>query len=174
MTEIPKELLHLPVDERGYVIPFFVTYVDGKPDFRLLDIRKQNKCITKRLCPVCGRKLPKDSMFFIGGIKTFTNRVCTDPGMHRVCAEYSLMTCPHMYLEKAQRREKGLEGLQVINTKLLDPGKPQQIYLIKASKYKKIPHPYSAGGSLIRFAPISAEIYGYEDGKLKKINPTII
>src|SRR4051812_28481995 len=97
--EVPKEVGDLAVDGRGYVIPFFVSYIDGKPDFRILDPVKQYRCIGERLCGVCGRKLPKDSMFFIGGKLTLANRLCTDPGMHRVCAEYSLMTCPHMYYE---------------------------------------------------------------------------
>jgi len=170
---IPKELEHLPVDPRGFAIPYFVSFIDGKPEFRLLDISKQYKCIADRLCAVCGRKLPKDSMFFIGGILTFTNRVCTDPGMHRICAEYSLMTCPHMYYERAQRREKGLEGMPIEDSKILDPGKPKQLYLIKASKYKAIPHPHVKDANLIRFAPMKAEIYAYEDGELFKTNEVI-
>jgi hypothetical protein len=34
--DIPKELSHLKIDSRGYPIPYFVSEINGKPEFRFL------------------------------------------------------------------------------------------------------------------------------------------
>src|SRR5690348_95410 len=100
---IPERCKKLKVDHRGYPIPYFVSYVDGKPDFRLLDSEKQEICVKYHKCAICGEKLTEGAYFFIGGIMTATNEVSTDPPMHRECAEWSLQICPHLYYEKADR-----------------------------------------------------------------------
>lgn len=53
---IPSFLNHLKVNPKGYPIPFFVAYVNGKPDFRLLDPKKQYYCIHQKLCAICGEE----------------------------------------------------------------------------------------------------------------------
>lgn len=165
-TPIPKELSHLKLDERGYPIPFFVSFRDGKPDFRLLDPKKQSQCIEHGVCSICGKKLTKGAYFFLGGPLTLKNTVSSDPPMHRVCAEFSLAACPHLYLQKAQRRDTGLETGQ-FNSALLSLDKPSHIFLIRAYKFKSILHPDHAG-KLIKFSITDFAVYSYRDGKLSK------
>jgi hypothetical protein len=160
---VPKEMQHLKLDHRGYPIPFFVAMKDGKPDFRLLDAQKQKRCVDNHWCAVCGKKLPKDYFYFISGPIGMKNRVSSDPAMHRACAEYSLAVCPHLYLQKAERRDSDLT-LSQLQQQLVEIEKPKEMFLIKASKYKMKVH---ANQPIIHYTYVSSEKYMYEDGKLK-------
>lgn len=105
---MPPKIAALPVDpERGYPIPFFVDYVDGKPEFRIADGRKWMRCIKERLCWVCGQKLGRNIAFVIGPMCSI-NRVSADPGMHFACAEWSAQACPFLTKPQLVRRENGL------------------------------------------------------------------
>lgn len=166
---IPKELAHLRITEGGYPVPFFAPVFDGKPDFRLLDEQKQIKCVQKSLCSVCGLKLNKDYIYFLGGPKTLKNRVSTDPAMHRHCAEFSLAACPHLRYQKAQRRESDLALKSVLNSDLLALEKPDTMYLIKASKQDFFVHWEGPKMQrLIRIRYQSHETYRYVNGILQK------
>jgi len=162
---IPDFLKHLPISEKGYPLPYFVARVNGKPDFRLLDERKQLLCVAHKTCGICGKKLFKGAYYFISGPKGYENKVSTDPAMHRQCAEYSLKTCPHLFYEKAERRQKGLENLPPSAD--MDMNKPDIHLLIKADKFEKFRNPHNDHW-LIKYRPLSYEIYGYENGT---INP---
>lgn len=162
--DIPEALAHLKIDERGYPIPFFVSRPNGKPDFRLLDATKYDLCITKKLCAICGKKVHPGSYYFISGPIGLQNKTCTDSAMHRVCAEFSLKVCPHMYFEKAEYRDGGAKDLVPENPFHLQT-KPTELFLVKAKKFE----PFKREGySMIKFWPVSTERYIYENGKLIK------
>lgn len=93
---IPQSMQDLPRDPRGYPIPFFVMWFDGKPDFRISDMRNIYRCTLERLCMICGKPLPSDEGVFAMGPLSTINRANDEPPMHRVCAEFSAQTCPWM------------------------------------------------------------------------------
>lgn len=107
MGPIPKRIAELPRDERGYPIPFFAQYVDGKPDLRIADGRKAVRCDHDLLCWVCGQAL-LTSVCFIGGPKSAQSGTYSDGPMHRDCAEFSLRVCPHLAIPNASRRSNDL------------------------------------------------------------------
>lgn len=164
---IPKELSHLKTDDRGYPIPYFVSPApDGQHEFRYIDRGRQLMIINRKVCHICGKKLPDDYCYFISGPIGLGNRISTDAGMHRVCAEFSLMACPHLYFFKAQRREN--DDLGKLVGAMPSPvvkDKPNELYLIKASKFKTVTH---AGDTFIRYTLHSHEKYIYIDNKLIK------
>lgn len=164
--EIPKELSHLKIDKRGYPIPYFVSWVNGEPEFRYMDHKRLMMIIEKKLCHICGIKLPKDYFYFISGPVGLQNKVSSDAAMHRICAEFSLKACPHLYLQKAERRENDDLGKHLnARPSPLIKEKPSELYLVKSSKFLLIEyegHPY------IRFTPVSSEKYIYENNKLIK------
>jgi hypothetical protein len=47
----------LPVDERGFPVPWFVAWFDGKPEFRAMDGLKWIRAVREHLCWVCGGRL---------------------------------------------------------------------------------------------------------------------
>ncbi len=84
---IPTYLSHLPIYQ-GWPVPFTQAWFDGKPDFRTVDPQKTVRCVTEKLCAICGRRLG-DKSYFIGGPLSKANRVFTDPPMHKRCAEFA-------------------------------------------------------------------------------------
>jgi hypothetical protein len=50
---MPARMRDLPLDERGYPVPWFVAWVDGKPEFRAMDRHKFVTAIREKRCWVC-------------------------------------------------------------------------------------------------------------------------
>ena len=64
---MPHGVKNLPVDPiRGYPVPWFVGWIDGKPEFRCMDPAKLKLAITERRCWVCGERLDNRATFVIG------------------------------------------------------------------------------------------------------------
>jgi hypothetical protein len=94
-------MLKLPLDERGYPVPKFVAWVDGKPDFRVVDARWMTTCIQRKVCWLCGEPLGANMAFVIGPM-CCVNRVSSEPPSHYDCAEFSVKACP--FLTQPNRR----------------------------------------------------------------------
>lgn len=164
--EIPKKLGHLKIDSRGYPVPYFVSWIDGKPEFRFLLKERLDMIIKRKVCHICGKKLPNDCFYFITGPMGLQNRISTDAAMHRLCAEFSIIACPHLYRQKAERRDNDPLAKTMTEDRIKhDPGKPDTLFLIKADKIKVT---YDGGRPYIYYRPVSFEKYIYENGLLVK------
>ena len=108
LPPLPRRWQSLPIDERGYPVPFFVAYRDGKPDHRVADPQKKFQCVAKNLCWLCGQRLGGYLAFVIGPMCTIT-RATSEPAQHYECSNYAVRSCPHLTRPEAQRREAGLE-----------------------------------------------------------------
>lgn len=151
---IPPELEHLPIDERGYPIPFFVGKINGKINFKYQDRKKMEACIQHRWCPICAKRLDKVFSYVITGPRGLKNRVVSDAPMHRLCAEFTLQACPHIHFQKSERKEN-VEGTYILTNK------PDVLYLIQVDEWR-----LSEG--VIKFNCVAAEEYGYEGNVLVK------
>lgn len=92
----PERIQHLPRDERGFPIPYAAWQPDehgSRPDFRVLDQRRVDECVDRRLCGVCGQALAY-WIVFIGGPACLASRLFNDPAMHPDCAAFAAMACP--------------------------------------------------------------------------------
>jgi hypothetical protein len=98
----------LPLDARGYPIPWFV-YIDqdGKEDFRIIGPGKIAAAVKKDLCWICGRPLGRIKAFVIGPMCAI-NRVSAEPPSHLDCARFAATACPFLTRPLAKRREEGL------------------------------------------------------------------
>jgi len=106
----------LPVDERGYPVPFFVQWLteDQKaalpgapgahPDFRVMDGKKWERCYKERLCWVCGQPRPHRATFVIGPMCAI-NRTSSECPCHYECAVWSVQACPFWVRPHMVRRE---------------------------------------------------------------------
>lgn len=47
---LPARMRDLPIDDRGYPVPWFVAWVDGKPEFRAMDQEKFIRALREKLC----------------------------------------------------------------------------------------------------------------------------
>lgn len=113
---LPARMQRLPVDHRGFPVPWFVQWFVGKesgdagigePDFRVVDSRKLVRAVRERRCWVCGDKLGVHLAFVIGPMCAI-NRVISEPPSHRECAAFSARVCPFLSQPRMRRNEKGL------------------------------------------------------------------
>ncbi len=107
LPEVPERMRHLPVDDRQYPVPYFVAWVNGKPEFRIADNQKWIKCVRNRHCWVCGEVVGTHMTFVIGPMCA-VNRTTSEPPCHLDCAIFSAIACPFLTLPKAQRRDANM------------------------------------------------------------------
>ena len=107
MPPLPLRMAGLKLDHRGYPVPYFVAWIDGKPDFRVMDGAKLYPAVKDSLCWLCGQKLGKFKTFTIGPMCAI-NRTISEPPSHLECATFAVQACPFLSMPKAQRREAGL------------------------------------------------------------------
>lgn len=107
LPPLPATMRRLPVDHRGYPVPWFVAWIDGKPDFRVVDSAKFRPAIKQRLCWLCGSPLGAHFAFVIGPMCGIT-RTISEPPSHVDCAMFSAQACPFLALPKAKRRESNM------------------------------------------------------------------
>ena len=111
-SQMPPEIARLPVDTRGYVIPWFVDrrapYINGNPDFRVMDPKHLKAAIRERRCWVCGGKIRAGSFAFVAGPMCGVNRTSAEPPSHIECARWSAKACPFLSFPKRIRDERNL------------------------------------------------------------------
>ena len=107
LHEIPPRVNALPRNASGYPVPWFVAWIDGVPDFRVIAAGKLATAVRDNKCWICGQKLGKYRAFVIGPMCA-VNRVSSEPPSHRECAIFAAKACPFLTLPKMKRREKGL------------------------------------------------------------------
>ena len=96
-TEIfePPQIKRLPKNKAGYRVPWFVSYVDGEPDFRIVRSHGIDTAHLQRLCWICGTSMSAYKTFVVGPM-CVVNRVSSEPPMHHACAIYSVQACPFL------------------------------------------------------------------------------
>ena len=105
--EVPSRLKKLQKTERGYPVPWFVAWMDGKPDFRAMDGEKFVQAVRYKLCWICGEPMGKFKAFVIGPMCA-VNRTSSEPPSHRDCAVFAAMACPFLANPDRCRRETNL------------------------------------------------------------------
>lgn len=98
----PPGVAALPVDARGYPVPYFVEWIDGQPDFRVMRYDALVACIKGNRCWVCGRKLGRMQTFVIGPMCA-VNRISAEPPSHPGCAAFAARACPFLTHPMAKR-----------------------------------------------------------------------
>lgn len=107
--DAPPSIARLPVDKRGFPVPYFVQWIDGEPDFRVADTRRMSQCVKQRRCWICGGKLGRMLAFTIGPMCS-VNRVSAEPPEHPQCAAFAVVACP--FLSRPLAKRPGMEDLQ--------------------------------------------------------------
>ena len=103
LPTLPPRIAALPVDGRGFHIPYFVAMVDGEPDFRFADGEKRDNCMKFELCWICGQTLGHFKTFPVGPMCA-VNRNTAEPPSHLDCALWAVKACPFLNNPKAVRR----------------------------------------------------------------------
>lgn len=117
---MPDRMKKLPVDHRGYPVPWFVQWVhgegndmepatpgEGRPEFRMMDSTKWVRAVEAKLCWVCGERMGRHCAFVIGPMCA-VNRTTAEPPCHLDCAVFSARACPFLSIPKMHRHEDRL------------------------------------------------------------------
>lgn len=108
----PDRIARLPLDHRGYPVPWFVALVDGQPDHRIVDNAKFPPAVKEQRCWICGDKLGRFLTFALGPMCTIT-RTVAEPPSHLECMRYAVQACPFLARPHAHRRDAQLpDGFQ--------------------------------------------------------------
>ncbi len=105
--EIPSRIKKLAINKDGYPVPWFVAWIDGQPDFRVIKPDGIRDAVKMRLCWVCGEPLGAYMAFVIGPMCA-VNRVSSEPPSHKECAIFSAKACPFLSNPERPRRETHL------------------------------------------------------------------
>lgn len=108
-VEMPPRITRLPVNKAGYPVPWFVEWIDGEPDFRIVDSRKVPEAMKRGKCWICGQKRTGPTASFVIGPMCAVNRVSGEPPSHHDCAVYAARACPFLVNPKKRRRQGGLD-----------------------------------------------------------------
>ena len=114
LASLPSRMQKLPIDERGYAVPWFVDWIDGKPEFRAMDPEKWVRAVRDKLCWVCGERLGR-YMAFVAGPMCGINRTSSEPPSHLECALWSARNCPFLSNPQAIRRVDERVGADMKN-----------------------------------------------------------
>lgn len=158
LPPLPERMRLLPLDPRGYPIPWFVGTVDGKRDFRIADQSKRALAVKKRLCWICGGKMGKYLAFVIGPMCA-VNRNTSEPPCHRECAIFAATACPFLILPKSEYRNPP-EGATALPHSL--PGNPGACCIWITGSYS----PYRVDGSWLIRIGAAIETLWYSEGRL--------
>lgn len=102
---LPERMLRLPLDPvRGVPVPWFVAWIDGQPDFRVIAPDRIADALTGQLCWLCGQRMGRFATFVIGPMCA-VNRVSAEPPSHRDCAIYAARACPFLTNPDRRRRD---------------------------------------------------------------------
>jgi len=120
LAPLPPRMQRLPLDARGYPVPWFVAWVipaaDGSftdvgsstpgavPEFRAADRQKWQQAIKHARCWVCGEPLGAFKTFVLGPMCGI-NRTTSEPPCHRACAIWSAQNCPFLVRPHMDRRQ---------------------------------------------------------------------
>jgi hypothetical protein len=125
LEALPERMKHLSVDRRGYVVPWFVDWIDGEPEFRAMNPAKWVEAVRFKKCWVCGERLGR-YLTFVAGPMCGINRTSSEPPCHLECARWSVRNCPFLNNPEAIRRTDdkiGMEGKCVGGTAITrNPG----------------------------------------------------
>lgn len=107
LPDPPPRIARLPRTAVGYPVPWFVAWIDGVPDFRVVRVNGVLDAVRFRSCWFCGTPLGANAAFVIGPMCAI-NRVAPEPPSHRDCADYAARACPFLTTPGMRRRDTAL------------------------------------------------------------------
>jgi len=156
--KLPPRMQKLPVDDRGYPVPKFVQWIDGKPDFRVVNRSFMANAVRIKLCWLCGEPLGRFQAFVIGPMCSI-NRVSSEPPSHLECARFAVQACPFLTQPNRKRNEDGLPEEAEQPAGIMIPRNPGVSMIWVTESYT----PFKAhGGALFRIGePTSVEWWAH-------------
>ena len=180
LTTIPDLMKDLPVDRRGYPVPF-VVIVDGNgtPHFKANDYKRYQACIERRLCNICGKALKREFWFLGGQESAFhPHGAFVDGPLHHGCGLFALQNCPYMLYTDYRAKEdeaaiKGKMAGDVATERFHNPTQTDERLLFfvfaRAKEFTVNRHPKFQGAETFKpHRPYEEVEYYREGGRIHK------
>lgn len=100
--DMPERIKRLPISPKGFPVPWFVAFINGVPDFRVVAEGKIVEAVKKNKCWTCGEPLGVYKAMILGPMCAI-NRTISEPPSHKECAIYSAVACPFLSNPKMRR-----------------------------------------------------------------------
>jgi hypothetical protein len=104
LPTLPARMVKLPIDRRGYPVPWFVQWVNDEPNFQIVSPQRFRQAIRFGNCWICGDRLGARKTFVMGPLNII-NRVTSEPACHYDCARFAAQACPFLILPQAKYKE---------------------------------------------------------------------
>lgn len=99
----------MPRDKHHRPVPWFVAFINGAPDFRVVRIGGIEQALAQKLCWVCGIPFQRqEDRAFVIGPMCAVNLVSAEPPSHADCALFSATNCPFLITPQMTRRERNV------------------------------------------------------------------
>jgi hypothetical protein len=109
VDRMPLSMAKRPRDPRGFPVPWFTPWHEGKWDFRYVEPGKAEQAVREGRCWICGERL-RLPCAFVAGPMCAVNRTNAEPPSHVECAIYAARACPFLARPKMARPSGG-EGV---------------------------------------------------------------
>jgi hypothetical protein len=152
-------------------VPWFVEWIDGEADFRVMDGRKWIRAVKFDLCWLCGQTLGRFKVFCAGPMCA-VNHTSAEPPSHRDCAEYAVKACPFLTKPRMRRNDAEMPDHAIEPGGLMIPRNPGVTLLWVTHNYRVIK---TGGGPIIKMGE-PVELVAYAEGRLatrKELNDSI-
>lgn len=156
LPPLPDRMRALPVDRRGYPVPWFVAWMDesgqgvergiGEPDFRVIDPSAIVQAVRQRLCWICGQRMGTYLSFLIGPMCAI-NRTNSEPPSHLECADFGARACPFLANPGHPRRDKNMPPGWIPAAGMPIPRNPGAVVVWTTTAYRPF-HAGDGGGVL--------------------------
>lgn len=163
LPELPRHMQGLPVDKRGFPVPFFVHWVDGEPRFDIVDTRRYEACVQKELCWLCGERLGRYRAFVIGPM-CLVNRISSEPPSHLDCAEFACTACPFLTRPLAKRVEQEDEVIAPAGVMIARNPGATAVWVTTAEGYEYFV-PRGSRSPLIQLMSTPTQLHAWARGK---------
>ncbi len=135
--QIPDFLSHLPVF-KGLPVPYTVMWINGIPDFRVIDHTRKANCVMDKRCAICGKNLGEYA-WFIGGPKSLVESfLFMDPPQHEHCARFSLQACPFLSGVTTEPNTAKPIPEGAVNIPIVTPTRSAKVGIRRAKLYKPV------------------------------------
>lgn len=163
LETLPRCMLQLPRDHAGRPVPYFASWTDGKPDFRVASLRAMRSCLKHGLSWVCGQPIYSRDCAFPLGPMCVVSRVTAEPPSHIDCATWSALNCPFLSRPGMTRRDRNMPEDTIDPAGVMVTRNPgvTAVWVTGRKSWSSFPAP---GGVMFSIGPL-AECRWYANGR---------
>lgn len=159
---LPDRIARLPLDERGFPIPWFVAWFGGKPDFRVIHTPRYRQAWDGQLCWVCGQKLGSFRAWVMGPVSLIEGAT-PEPPAHLDCGQFAARRCPYLANPRMRRNGRALPAHgQAAGVTLEVEGGLTAIWITKGRGARPVE---ASGGAMFELDP-PVRVEWYREGRV--------